>query len=308
MITNFKIFEKNAFEINSIDDFKDYAIICDNDKEKTMNAAKILYRLGFNVYDPSAGNRYWQGLHYVKYKNKEYFVQSNCTGDKQISYEDFIDILKNNFKIDIASILETEYNNMDPYGEEEWEDDEYKWITLDDLYGSSTGRNVPAFIGLNEADEFKDIDPYGEEEWDDIEINEGDKVVCVDSSFSPLEQGKIYTVNYMSPGVPPAEYLYLLDVQPDGGYKISRFKKVLNESVQEIDPYREEIWEEDLNDPANWNDGDIIICTNKDDGRSKMLVIGKEYEIFHITKPNGRFVWVEGDNGYLKTEYFKLKR
>lgn len=82
---------------------------------------------------------------------------------------------------------------------------------------------------------------------------------------------------------------------------------------KEIDPYGEEIWPEDkeYDDPSTWEDGDIIICTNKEGGGGRRLEIGREYTIFDITKPNGDAVWVSGGNAgatYYSTRYFKKKR
>lgn len=89
---------------------------------------------------------------------------------------------------------------------------------------------------------------------------------------------------------------------------IKKYSTYIKENIEDLDPYGEEVWQEDLDDPANWNDGDIIICTNKEGGGGRRLVIGKEYTIFDITKPTGHSVWVKGDNTYYSTRYFKLKR
>jgi hypothetical protein len=36
--------------------------------------------------------------------------------------------VKNKFKINIDDILKNEFNEIDPYGEENWDIDRYKWL------------------------------------------------------------------------------------------------------------------------------------------------------------------------------------
>ncbi len=83
-----------------------------------------------------------------------------------------------------------------------------------------------------------DLDPYGEEDWNDPSVQDfeiGDKVECIDSQGTYLEQNKVYTVKWVvQKRVLVGGYLYLEDepiVNLDGrviseiAYKMRRFKK-----------------------------------------------------------------------------------
>ena len=81
--------------------------------------------------------------------------------------------------------------------------------------------------------------------------------------------------------------------------------KIFEQDNIDIDPYGEEIWGDDPNDPSFWNIGDILICTNI--FWNSGLMIGEEYEIVDITK-NRHLVRFKGINRYFEPERFKLKR
>jgi hypothetical protein len=156
----------------------------------------------------------------------------------------------------------------------------------------------------------KEVDPYGEEQWDEICF--GDIVNCIDPGKSPyLKRNVDYKVTWSGEG--NLDY----DLIKVGGsktlWKRNRFiKKELNENKKHknIDSYSEEIWDvETIDDPpSTWEDGDIIVCTNKEGGGGRRLEIGKEYTIFDISKPSGHAVWVKGDNTYYSTKFFKKKK
>lgn len=299
MITTFKIFE-NTFEINSIEDIKDYAIMCDNDKEKIMIVAKILRTLGFDVFDPTMNlgswgglnymNLGWRGLHYVKYKNREYFVQSNCTGDKQISYEDFITIVKNKFHLNIDNIIETEFNNMDPYGEEQWEDDEYKWIYIDDLNENTN-----------------EFDPYGEEKWEEepykIRFKVGDKI---DNG------GNVYGIIRSVNNDPEKRYSVQFFAKKDdrlafwAWQKDSDIKR-LYENINEFDPYGEEWWDDDIEIKT----GSIVRCITTCTTMGICVNEGEQYEVIKVSEDNdgddqgGYFIQIKGKANLIKKDFFK---
>jgi len=274
-----------------------------------------------------------------------------------------------------------ENNDLVPYGEEVWNDNEDRIhegdivICIDD-----SGLDFPNKIKLGVdyevisvhhnhinlkglggwwmmkrfkkdtyiKENVEDLDPYGEEWWSDEDIEKiGSIIRCTTTCTTEgieLSEGEEYEIINISPD----EDGYFIEVRGKANLikadffkyygkskaldefesddKIIKYEGIIpiwwpkhifintgmiKENVEDLDPYGEEVWDKpdiDLNDPSLWEDGDIIICTNKEGGGGRRLEIGKEYTIFDITKPSGDAVWVKGDNTYYSTRYFKLKK
>ncbi len=106
--------------------------------------------------------------------------------------------------------------DFDPYGEEVWES-------------------------------IRQDDPYGEEIWENEEVFKiGDKVICMNTENAiGVTLHKKYIVSNPNPQIFNNNCVEIInDFDKKGIYINSRFRKVLNENVNILDPYGEEDWED----------------------------------------------------------------
>jgi len=228
-----------------------------------------------------------------------------CDNGKESYY------VKDRFK----KISENIHSDVDPYGEENWDEDEFnigddvvclningsRGITVGKIYKvvnidykgnpnliNDNGdvvcymKNRFEKVKLNE-NIHSDVDPYGEEDWEDGGFKIGDNIKCIRiSAFGivnaiGITNGKIYTVLNLDRNGDPH---IINDDDEIGIYVKNRFIKVkLNENIHsDIDPYGEEEWDDDNDD---FKIGDIIICTNRNGAYrgENQLYVGREYTV-----------------------------
>jgi hypothetical protein len=119
-----------------------------------------------------------------------------------------------------------------------------------------------------------EIDPYNEENWDEIEV--GDSVICVRGTYDGIRlfKNQQYIVDdiVIFIGEPT------IKIKGDDGYwDPSRFKKILNENHNEVDPLGEENWDDD----NPFRRGDILTCINSA-GSDDILYHGDDYEVLEV--------------------------
>jgi hypothetical protein len=144
-------------------------------------------------------------------------------------------------------------------------------------------------------EQYNEIDPYGEEDWnenDEERISKGDIVICIDDNDpynGYLQKGQ----NYKVKDIAFADSSIKLEGGPDWWYQTKRFVKKKDktfEQYNEMDPYGEEIWDD--NNKHIPKIGDIVTCV-RDVGSD--LQRNTDYKVTNILYYSGSyFLKLEG--------------